>query len=221
MNYDLGFMNSDWIKNTFIYDLFGKRSYAQCGEDLIALELLKDIKKGSYLEIGAYHPKVFSNTYLFYKKGWRGMVVEPNERMARLYKDSRPGDEVIDKGVTGYQGNKVAEYYVFEEETRNTFSKEMAERYKVQGERQLRVERKRVVQLNEVLKKEVDLLSIDTEGLDEEIVKALVKTKVRPKVIIVEGEGAGDVLEKAGYKLAGKTPYSLVYKIRPPGPPLL
>lgn len=213
-------MTNNWFKNTFIYDLFGKRSYAQCGEDLIALELLKDIKKGTYLEIGAYHPKVFSNTYLFYKKGWRGTVVEPNEGMAGLFKKSRPEDLFVEAGIVtppspplnlrGGRGSYM-DYYVFEEETRNTFSKEMAERYQRAGYRVQRTERKKMIQLGEVLKKNVDLLSIDTEGLDEEIVKALVKTKVRPKVIIVEGEGAGKVLEKAGYSLMGKTPYSLIY----------
>lgn len=207
MNYDLGFMNSSWFKNTFIYDLFGKRSYAQCGEDLIALELLKDIKKGTYLEIGAYHPKVFSNTYLFYKKGWRGTVVEPNERMARLYESSRSEDKVIVAGIS-----KESDYYVFQEATRNTFDKQTAVSYQQSGNKLLRVEKKKTIQLGEVLKKNVDLLSIDTEGLDGEIVKALVKTKIRPKVIIVEGEGAGEVLEKGGYTLVGKTPYSLIYK---------
>ncbi len=205
-------MVMDWFKCTFVYDLFGKRSFAQCGEDLIAQELLKDIKVGSYLEIGAYHPKVFSNTYLFYKKGWRGVVVEPNERMARLYKESRPGDEVIEGGVTGYQGNKVAEYYVFEEGARNTFDKKTAEGYQRAGYRIQRTEMKKILRLADVWPKKVDLLSIDTEGLDKEIANDLVKIKNKPKVVIVEGEEVGKVIEKMGYRLAGKTPYSLIYK---------
>lgn len=78
----------------------------------------------------------------------------------------------------------------------------------------LRIEKKRILQLSEVLNKNVDLLSIDTEGLDEEIVKSLAKLKMRPRVIIVEGENAGKFLEKVGYVLAGRTPYSLIYNIR-------
>jgi len=218
-------MNSNWLKNTFVYDFFGKRSFAQCGEDLIALELLKEIKKGSYLEIGAYHPKVFSNTYLFYKKGWRGTVVEPNGEMAGLYKWSRPGDRVVEAGVRGQQrsgdrGQGTEKYYIFGEAARNTFDKQTAEEYQRAGFRVQRTEQKKVIRLGEVLKKNVDLLSIDTEGLDEEIVVDLVKTKIRPKVLIVEGEKAGKVLEKINYTLVGLTGYSMIYLYTPLGSPL-
>ncbi len=70
---------------TPLYDWVGKRSYAQSGEDIIAWGEISDMhayKAGFrsqmvkndnvfYVDIGAYHPKLFSNTYWFYKKGWR------------------------------------------------------------------------------------------------------------------------------------------------------
>jgi len=28
---------------------------------------------GFYVDVGAHHPKRFSNTYFFYKKGWSGI----------------------------------------------------------------------------------------------------------------------------------------------------
>ena len=80
-----------------LYDWLGKRSYAQSGEDLIVWgELAERVPrchsatvsqdKGFYVDVGAYHPKLFSNTYLFYKKGWRGICVDPNPKMKELYR---------------------------------------------------------------------------------------------------------------------------------------
>lgn len=203
----------DWFKCTFVYDWLGKRSFSQCGEDLIAQELLKDIKIGTYLEIGAYHPKVFSNTYLFYKKGWRGTAVEPNAEMAGLYEWCRRGDRVIESGVRGQGAENSSKYYMFKESARNTFDEKTAEIYQRAGYRVQRTEMKKMLRLVDVWPKKVDLLSIDTEGLDKEIALDLVKIKNKPRVVIVEGEEAGRTIEKLGYKLAGKTPYSLIYNI--------
>src|SRR5580693_625305 len=54
-------------------------SFAQQGEDLIAEDLLHwfKISKPTYLDIGANDPIHNNNTYLFYTKGARGVLVEP------------------------------------------------------------------------------------------------------------------------------------------------
>lgn len=60
-------------------------SYSQFGEDLLAQEILGyercDI---FYIDIGAFHPISKSNTYIFYKRGSRGMCVEPNPQARPL-----------------------------------------------------------------------------------------------------------------------------------------
>ena len=63
------------IKNIFYKS---QTTYSQTGEDLILDILLKDKPKGFYIDIGGNHPKKFNNTFLFYKKGWDGINVEPN-----------------------------------------------------------------------------------------------------------------------------------------------
>src|SRR5262245_48341427 len=60
--------------------IIGQTSYAQQGEDLILwnmCEFLK-IRQPTYLDIGAYDPIEINNTYLFYTRGCRGVLVEPN-----------------------------------------------------------------------------------------------------------------------------------------------
>jgi hypothetical protein len=55
----------------------GKISYAQCGEDLIVDFVFSGLKPPSisYLDIGAHHPTHLSNTYLFYRRGFAGFVL--------------------------------------------------------------------------------------------------------------------------------------------------
>jgi hypothetical protein len=33
-------------------------------------------KSGFFIDIGAHHPFRYSNTYMFYKKGWRGINID-------------------------------------------------------------------------------------------------------------------------------------------------
>ena len=47
--------------------------YSQNGEDLILNRLFENKEKGFFIDVGAHHPIRFSNTYLFYKKGWSEM----------------------------------------------------------------------------------------------------------------------------------------------------
>ena len=58
----------------------GEFSFAQSGEDLIANFIFKylDIPKITYLDVGAWDPVEVNNTYYFYRRGFRGVLVEPN-----------------------------------------------------------------------------------------------------------------------------------------------
>jgi len=50
---------------TEILDGYGLKSYSQEGEDMILRRLFGKQKKGFYVDIGAHHPKRFSNTFFF------------------------------------------------------------------------------------------------------------------------------------------------------------
>jgi hypothetical protein len=52
-------------------------SYSQAGQDKWAFETLKELEGGHYLDIGANHPVIISNTYaLETQKGWDGFLIE-------------------------------------------------------------------------------------------------------------------------------------------------
>ena len=71
--------------------------YSQNGEDLILNRFLENKKNGFYIDIGAHHPIRFSNTYLFYKKGWRGINIDAMPGSMDLFNKIRSRDINIEK----------------------------------------------------------------------------------------------------------------------------
>lgn len=174
----------------------GRRlSYAQQGEDVVLQAVLEHlgIPRPRYLDIGAFHPSISSNTFLFYARGSRGVLVEPNPFMAGLLRRARPEDVVLDVGVS-VDGSTEADYYVIRERPQlNTFSREQADRYVAESgpgaiERVMKVPLRTI---NEILEQHFaaappDLVSIDVEGLDLALLQTLAFDRSRPAVFCVE-----------------------------------
>lgn len=201
-----------------------KHSYAQQGEDLILWNMMSQFLRlhpVTYMDIGAHDPIAGSNTYLFYEKGYRGVLVEPNPALWDSLAAARPGDRLIRAGI-GAGKETEADYYVLGGDGGlNTFSKEEADavsartggRFSVQ-----KVIRLPLLDINQVMRKHWDgppnLLSIDTEGFDLQILQSLDFKHLRPNVVCVETLEFGsrrirqpilDLMSAAGYDVRGAT----------------
>ncbi len=181
------------LKQFFPDYLFRKISYSQCGEDLITKVIFDNvlkIRQPSYLDIGAFHPFRFSNTYLFYKFGSRGINVEPNPDSLNIFKKYRPRDINLNIGIGTKSG--VLEYHKMESNELNTFSFSEAQRMKsMEGIPIIDTLQIDVKTIEEVLKESgferfPDFLSIDIEGNDLDILRTIDYRKSSPKVICVE-----------------------------------
>src|SRR5687767_11994075 len=109
-------------------DAEGMLSFAQSGEDLIAnfIFYYLRIPKITYLDVGAHDPVAFNNTYFFYRRGFRGVMVEPNVEMCKKLRAVRPQDTTLEAGI-GVTAAREADYYLMTESSWNTFSKEEAD----------------------------------------------------------------------------------------------
>lgn len=74
-----------------------RKTYSQYGEDVFILETLEKYNtEGSiYVDVGANHPTQISNTYLLYRNGFRGVVIEPNPELINLFNRFRKRDSAI------------------------------------------------------------------------------------------------------------------------------
>ena len=50
------------------------------GQDKILDILFRKIKKGVYVDVGCNHAVKQNNTYLLYKKGWRGIGIDGSNK---------------------------------------------------------------------------------------------------------------------------------------------
>lgn len=196
---------------------FSRISYSQCGEDLIVRYIFNTlgISKPSYIDVGAHHPYYLNNTALFYENGSRGINIEPDITLVEAFYKTRKRDINLNIGI-GKEGGYL-DFYNMNVATLNTFSKEEAEKFQKEGNYYIKEIRKVPVEnFKGILEKYnnneyPDFLTIDAEGIDEEIIKSIDYEIDPPIVICIEtisfsekGQGVKDrdiisFLESKGY----------------------
>jgi hypothetical protein len=177
----------------------GDVSFAQSGEDLIANFVFEylGVSTITYLDIGAYDPIHINNTFYFYQKGFRGVLVEPNVVMCEKLRAVRPRDTTLEAGI-GVTAMVEADYYLMSEPSWNTFSKEEAEHMTQATGGMIKIERvvkMPLLDINDVISRHFGkapvFLSVDAEGLHLAILKTIDYHRFRPAVICVETLVAG------------------------------
>jgi FkbM family methyltransferase len=175
-------------------EIVGNESFSQCGEDLVVAFMAYSlgIPKVTYLDVGANDPVALSNTYYFYKKGHRGVLVEPNRELCKELRLKRPGDTTLEAGI-GFAAAKEADYYVMTYDGLNTFSKEEADHQVEVSKGKIAIQevlKMPLLNINDVMDEHFHgapaFLSIDTEGLDLAILKSLDFRRFRPPIICAE-----------------------------------
>ncbi|MGT2429919.1 FkbM family methyltransferase [Cupriavidus basilensis] len=171
----------------------GRQAFSQSGEDMIADFVFGAIQHGypTYLDLGAHHPRRYSNTQFFYLKGCRGVNVEADPGLFESFLSERPLDINLNIGV-GVGESGILPFYVMSTPTLNTFSREEAERCAAMGTHRIeRVIDVPLMGVNDIIEQHFygmapDFLSVDVEGLDLEIIKSIDLQRYRPIVICVE-----------------------------------
>src|SRR5580658_4563785 len=74
-------------------------SYSQSGEDLLLWKYFGGKLDGFFVEVGANHPTRCSQTWLFEKQGWKGILVEPIAENCRVLLRERPASIVFQCAV--------------------------------------------------------------------------------------------------------------------------
>lgn len=202
-------------------------SYSQEGEDRLVATVLGTATQGFYVDVGAHHPQRFSNTYAFYLRGWRGINIEARPGAMQEFARLRPRDINVEAAVS--DGGQTLTYFEFNEPALNTFSPEDAERmvqfpaYEIVNRREIRTKT-----LAEILATHlpagqvIDFLTVDVEGLDEQVLRSNDWDKYRPRVVLAEAQqcwsciGVGDAgvaqfLGQHGYHAVAKTLNTLVF----------
>ena len=167
-------------------------NYSQTGEDLIINSVFKNKNNGIYVDIGAFHPHVISNTNLFHTKfNWKGINIDPNPFTIEKFNLYRPNDINLQLAIANEKG-QIEIYYLDETNSMNSSNIDFLKRRKVDIDK-LRKEKVDCDKLENIFDKyikdkQIDLLSIDVEGLEIEVLKSNNWNKYKPNLIVLECE---------------------------------
>ena len=198
-----------------------KGSYSDFGEDQIIQRVFGDYK-GSYLDIGAGHPIIGSNTYLFYKKGWSGITVEPIRFHNFLHRIKRRNDTQI-RALIG-ASNQMTKFYEFNPTQYSTSSETQYKTMIANGMKETKVYYVKTITVNSILSQFNNpnyFLSIDCEGYDFQVISDIDWTQIiKPRVVVFEGitdltkaKAIDSILTNQGYSLLAKTQNNCIYEL--------
>jgi FkbM family methyltransferase len=209
-------MRQHWGMLPAVLQGYGKaagKSWSQHGEDNALVDLLKDdLKQGFFVDVGANHPSALSNTFRLYCLGMRGISIEPNDTLCAFHARYRPQDTIVCAGIGERDG--LLEYFMLNYHAFNTFSEAEAKERQSHGSKLIRRTLKPIFRLDTVLRDAprkdrnvFSLLSIDTEGFDEIVLRSNDWSRYRPKYILIESNSeeaaakTGDLLRELRYSL--------------------
>ena len=172
-----------------------KKSASQSGEDMILCHILREqnigIEQITYLDLGANHAKFLSNTYYFYQKGVRGVLVEANPALIGELKFYRSGDVILNRCIASTSGETV-DFYVLNGDGLSTPDKEGAEAAIIENPA-LKIEQVvpvKTITVDEILDTYFDktptIVNLDIEGEEMNVLNSIDFSKHRPLIMIIE-----------------------------------
>lgn len=216
-----------WLAFLFPTILYSRNSFSQDGEDMLLKAFYEGRKryKGFYIDIGAHHPYRFSNTAFFYKKGWKGINIEPTPSLIKAFKRIRKRDINLNIGIS--DSNSSLTFFQFNEPALNSFDKELSlsrenDKYKIISKKEIQVFTLRKV-LSDYLpeNQHIDFMNIDVEGLDLKVLESNDWSKFIPDYIFVEGnlnmenlfeDEIVHFLRQKNYTMVGRTKRTFLFK---------
>lgn len=163
-------------------------SYTQNLEDYHLWLALGGDRPGFYIDVGGGHPVADNVSLFFYERGWRGIVVEPQARLAALYPSVRPRD-IIHQGLVGRSVGE-CELHVFPRlHGLTTTVAAHAEGSQVHGDNFETVTMP-MTTLGALCDQhgvtKIDFLKIDVEGAEADVIAGNDWTRFRPRIVVAE-----------------------------------
>jgi len=190
--------------------VFWQKSYSQDGEDVVLNSYFSDFPeyKGFYLDIGALHPLRFSNTQMFYEKGWRGINIDATPNSMQEFKKLRPEDINLEYGISGSQGELT--YYLYDEPALNNSDLERTQYLKTYGYDVKEEVKIKTMPINQILEKylpqgrNIDFIDVDVEGLDY----------VDNDFVNYQNSQMYNLLSEKGYRVLAKTMRTVIFGLK-------
>jgi len=143
---------------------------------------------GYFVGVGANDPKGGSQTWLLEQNGWRGILIEPQSSHCERLRQERKNSKVFQVACSA-PGKEGETFLHIPRGDLNGFAT-IGKNVDDLGIVYERSEKVRVVTLDKILDEvnplQIDLLSIDVEGVELDVLRGLDLAKYRPALILIE-----------------------------------
>ena len=191
-----------------------KKSFSQFEQDLKVLKHFNNKKKGYFIEIGACDGKHLSNTFALEKKGWTGIICEPSRFWHQKMKNRKC--VLSKKAVFSESGKKL----VFNEVPKHPELSGCNDYLESDNNSKLRKDftsyEVETISLNDLInenldKKKIDYISIDTEGSEFEILKNFDFKSYNVQIFTIEHNYIKEKRDKI-FKIMNENDYKRVFE---------
>ena len=173
------------------YEKYTKKSYSISNVDLIIDRMFSKVEKGVFIDLGCNHPIKFNNTYLLYKRGWRGINIDLDKESIDEFNKIRDKDYNVQSLISTNIGEEKEIYYYHSRSAINTLSRELLEHRNTKKD-SIKILKETTNTLENIIEKspfknqKINLLSIDIENHEYEALKNFNFSKFRIDVIVIE-----------------------------------
>ena len=173
------------------YEKYTKKSYSISNVDLIIDRMFSKVEKGFFIDLGCNHPIKFNNTYLLYKRGWRGINIDLDKKSIDEFNKIRDKDYNVQSLISTNIGEEKEIYYYHSRSAINTISRELLEHRKTKKDSVKIIKEttntlENIIEQSPFKNQKINLLSIDIENHEYEALKKFNFSKFRIDVIVIE-----------------------------------
>jgi FkbM family methyltransferase len=176
-----------------------KLSYAQNLEDYHLSLLFAGEPAGTYVDVGGGHPVADNVSFYFYLAGWRGLVVEPQAKLAALYAHVRPRDATVSM-LAGAKDGEI-DFHIVDKlhgfSTTVEANASGAKAFGVDYTTQRMAVRRLSTLLDDAKISTIDFLKIDVEGAEADVLSGIDWRRHRPRIIVVEAVEPGSMADSS------------------------
>jgi hypothetical protein len=215
--------------NIYIRNYKFLKNGSQFQEDQFILRQFQNNYKGTYLDIGCFHPTRHNNTYKMHKLGWSGMNIDLNPLTIELFDYARPKDINLNIGISNKETIKKL-YFIDELNTQNTLDPNqllfLKNHHNIRNEdiveKEINVKPINLI-LDDYGFNNIDFMNLDVEGHELEIIESLNFNKNKIKYLCIEmikhnseaelrSEKINQILKSNKYSLIKEIGFNYIYK---------
>jgi len=189
------------------YEKYTKKSYSYSHVDLIVDKMFSNVKNGFYIDIGCNHPIKYNNTYILYKRGWRGINIDLDHTSIKEFNKIRKNDYNIQALVSSEDNIDKEIYYYHDRSAINTVSKSLIN-YRKSKDGDYTIKKQKTRTLNSIIEsskfkdEKINIISIDIEDHEYDALKNFNFKKYNVDCIIAEvHDYTNDKLEIYNHKI--------------------